>query len=140
VLRRHRQQRVGRQQRQDAVEVDGRPRVLEAPHDIRLRVSVRRAVGARERAFLMLAREATACALERAVDGGHAVAEHIRRLPSGPVEHVAHDEHDALLGREQLHGGDEREPDGLGRLERGCGLGRAGRGGLRVGFQVRVQR
>ena len=88
-LGRHREERVVGEERDDAVEVDRRPGLLEAPHDPLLLCRVRGHVFAREVALVPLALEAVAAALQRAVDGRHAVVEQLGHLPRRPVEDVA---------------------------------------------------
>jgi hypothetical protein len=101
-------------------------------------------VCAREAALVTLAPYALAAALERAVDGGDAVAEQVGDLLSRPVEDVAQHERHPLLGWQQLHGGDEGEPDPLALLH--CLLGprrlrrQVVQETVRIGLEVGVDR
>ena len=100
------------------------------------------ACGAREAALLALAVEAVAAALQRAVDGRHAVVEQLGHLARRPVEDVAQHDRHTLLGRQQLHRGHEREPDPLSLLHDllrpGGRRGHVGQEQVRVGLEVRV--
>jgi hypothetical protein len=70
----------------------------------------------RERPLLTLLCERPAGALQRAVDGRHGVVEQVGDLARRPVEYVTQHEHGALLGRQHLHRGNERQADCLPRL------------------------
>src|SRR5437762_11452045 len=96
----------------------------------------------RERPLSALPLQAVARALQRAVNGCHAVAEKLRHFTRRPAESVAEDEHSALFRREQLECSDEREPDALSCLDRDVRTW-AGRGHLlqqvvRIGLDVSV--
>src|SRR4051794_11390597 len=60
-------------------------------------------------------RSSRARALQRAVDRGDALAQDVGDLAGRPPEGVAQHEDRALAGRQDLHGGDERQPDALAR-------------------------
>ena len=62
-------------------------------------------------------------ALQGAVHRGDAGVERVRRLLGGEAEHLAQDQHRALVGGQQLEGGDEGELDGLALLVAGVGRG-----------------
>ena len=70
-------------------------------------------------------RSSTGCAgaLQRAVDGGDRRLERLRDLPGREAEHLAKDQHRALVGRQVLKRGDERELHGLALLVAGLGRG-----------------
>jgi len=57
--------------------------------------------------------------LQCAVDRRIAVIQQLCDLSRRPIEHISQDEHHALLGRQQLHRGDERKPDGFVGLHTG---------------------
>ena len=117
----HRQERVVGEQRDDAVEVDGRPGVLEAAHDGGFGPASVGACAARAfpRSCSRWRRSRARCsALLTAGDG---VVEELGDLARRPVEHVAQHEPRALLGRQQLHRGDEGEPDPLALLDDSSG-------------------
>ena len=73
--RRHGQQRVVGEQRDDALDVDLRPRLLKAAHHYRLDVGAGGRAGPSERSLRVLAGDPVPRALQRAVDAGHAVVE-----------------------------------------------------------------
>jgi hypothetical protein len=72
-------------------------------------------VDPRERPGRALAFETRAGTLQRAVDGGDALAEEVGDFARPPSEDVAQDEDRALARRQELDGDHEREPDVLAR-------------------------
>ena len=79
-----------------------------------------------ERLLCSLALEASTRPLQRAIDGGDRVVEHLRDLARRPAEHVAEQQHRPLLRRQQLHRRDEGQFDPFACLDRGFrpGVGR----------------
>ena len=61
----------------------------------------------------LLLRHGLASSLQRAVGSGHAELEQLGALRRLPAEDLAEDQHGALLRRQVLERGDERQPDRL---------------------------
>ena len=144
--RRHRQQRVVGEQRDDAVDVDAQPR---RPGSARITRGLGRrrpsgACDASERARLAArARCARGARCSALLTAGTVSLEQLGDLARRPVEHVAQHEHGALLRWQQLHRGDERQADTLARIGRCLLRARRRRRQLveqavGIGLQVRV--
>ncbi len=119
---RHREPRVGGQERHQSVEVAVFDRRGEAADDVALALGVRQrrpvASGGRQPRFERLPRAA-----QQAVDRRRAGLEHLGDLGGAVAEHVAQDEHRTLLRREVLQADDEGQCDRLPGLVASLGAG-----------------
>ena len=138
-LGRHRQQRVVREQGNESFDIHRCPRILEEPHHPFLGLRVEWLVHAVEAALPSLLLEPLSASLQRAVDRRDAVLEQLTDLARRPAEHVAEHDHDALLGWQKLHRGDERQADPLAFLRQRVRTRRARRDCLEQAVGIRLE-